>query len=207
MTFEDDDTPAEEEAEGWEPRLETCRIVLWRGYVTSAFTARTTHDHRGVVVAQPSASFRSRSATAPDTPETRSAHADVVSRLEADGWVQAGQGAAWYETEFARTVLVPVRAPEAAPEGAQPEPLPAVALEPAPVAAVAAPPPRPAPEPEPAPVARVARPSRRGAGWRLAAATGLVAALGLLGWFATHPSPLRGSAPSRPGSAAVPSRS
>jgi hypothetical protein len=207
MGEEDDRTSADEPAERCEPRVETCRVALWRGYMTASFYARSSDDTDGAI-GEPSRSFRSRRGAVPDTEETRRAHRELVSRLEADGWLRTGGEGAWYETEFARTVLVPVEetADEPAPSEVavvpesesepEPEPEPVVA----PVRPVQPPPPeatepQPAPfQPEPPPPAAVpparsarARTRRRAGGWRVAAAAGLVTAIGLLGWIAAHP--------------------
>lgn len=184
----------------WQERVETCRIVLWRGYATSAFYARSTDDPDGGSVGGPSGSFRWWRGAPPDTPEARAAHLEVVSRLEQEGWTRTGQGREWYATEFARTVLAPVA--EAANE-------PELVPEPAPEPGLFVPPPPPEPEPEaeqepeprwepaPRPPAYVAAgPGRRVDGWRVAAAAGLVTAIALVGWVATHPSALRATAPS-----------
>jgi hypothetical protein len=171
--------------EGWEPQVETCRIVLWRGYRKSSFYVRPDGDAPETSIGAPSTSFRRHGSAAPDTPEARLAQQELVSRLEANGWVQTGRGDDWYEAEFARTTLVPARRPaevaeeiaEAVPEH-EPEhrrPMPAARITPP-----AAPPPSPP-----------ARERRRLDRWRVAAAAGLAAAIGLLGWFATHPSSLR----------------
>src|SRR5207237_2415542 len=120
---------------------------------------------------------------------------ELVSRLEADGWVQVGRGDDWYEAEFARTTLVPARrAAETAEETAEAvpdhyRPMPA---------ARTIPPASPLPPP---PFTERRRLDR----WRVAAAAGLAAAIGLLGRFATHDSSLRAasSAP-RPASCALP---
>jgi len=190
---------AGEGEEGWEPQVETCRIVLWHGYRTSSFYVRPDGEAPGISIGAPSPSFRRRGSAAPDTPEARLAQQELVSRLEADGWVQIGRGDHWYEAEFARTTLVPARrAAETAEEIAEavpehePEhhrPMPAARTMP-----TASPPP-PAPVPE----------RRRLDRWRVAAAAGLAAAIGLLGWFATHASSLRAasSAP-QPASSALP---
>ena len=178
-----------EGAAGWEPRVETCRIGLWRGYRESSFYARPDGDTAGTSIGAPSTSFRRRGSAAPDTPEARLALQELVSRLEANGWVQTGRGGDWYEAEFARTTLVPSRradeiaeeTAEAAPEH-EPEhhrPMPAARTIP------------PASSPPTPPV-----PERRHLDrWRVAAATGLAAAIGLLGWFAAHPSSLRAASP------------
>ena len=197
-----DGTTAPDEGEGeegWEPQVETCRIVLWRGYRKSSFYVRPDGDAPGTSIGAPSPSFRGHGSAAPDTPEARLAQQELVSRLEANGWVQIGRGDDWYEAEFARTTLVPARrAAETAEETAEavpdhePEhhrPMPA---------ARTIPPASPLP---PSPVLERRRLDR----WRVAAAAGLVAAIGLLGWFATHASSLRAasSAP-RPASCAPP---
>jgi hypothetical protein len=203
MSNPQDERADGDSAEGWESRVETCRIVLWRGYLTSAFYARATDDPAGEPIGESSTPFRWRRAAVPDTPEARSAHREVVSRLEENGWTPTGRGAEWYATDLARTVLVPSRgsaddppAAEASLPEREPEPEPA----PAPPRFVPPPPPRPV-RPAPArarvraPGVQAPRSTRRIAGWRVAAAAGLVTAIGLLGWVATHPSSVEGAAP------------
>jgi hypothetical protein len=181
-----DDTTAGDESGGWEPRVQTCRIVLWRGYATSAFYARAMDDLSGKPIGEPSSSFRSWRVAVPDSPEARLAHREIVYHLEAEGWIESGRGDEWYATEFARSILVPSPAPAVDPAPQEPEP----ELEPEPEPALSAPPALPEPAtttPAPAPALQAAS-SRRVDGWRIAAATGLVTAIALLGWVATHPS-------------------
>jgi hypothetical protein len=181
------------------PEVETCRIVLWRGYRTSAFYACAVGDPNATSIGEPSLSFPRRRRTPLDTPAARRAHVELVSRLKDDGWVEAGQGGEWYETVLARLVpatgqtdeAVPLLEPMPEPEP-EPEPEPPL-LTPAPAV-----PSRPEfPVTSEAGLARwfdVTRPKRRVDRWRLAAATGLVAAVALLSWAATHPSAV-GAAP------------
>lgn len=153
----------------WELNVETCRVELWRGYLTSSFVARLEGDVAGTVV-DSSSSFRWRSAKPPDTQEAKLAHYELVSRLKGAGWSPSGEVGEWYETELARPTLVP---PKAEPE---PEPEPAA---PAPVAVVARADP---PTPEPTPLA-IAAPRDR---WRAVAAAGLLAAVAFLVVLALH---------------------
>lgn len=144
-------------------KVETCRIVLWRGYATSAFYARAADDPTETSIGEPSSSFRWRSQTAPDTPDARLAHRELVSRLQEDGWVETGQGGEWYATELARSAAQRDEA---------------LARMDFPVTTEAG-------------LARmfdVTRPRRHVDRWRVAAAAGLVAAVGVLSWTATHPS-------------------
>jgi len=149
--------------EGSEPQVETCRVVLWHGYATSAFYARATDDPTETSIGEPSFSFRRQRRAAPDTPDARLAHRELVSRLKEDGWVETGQGGEWYETELARSAAQRDEA---------------LALREFPVTTEAG-------------LARmfdVTRPKRRVDRWRVAAAAGLLAAVGLLSWTASHPS-------------------
>lgn len=172
------------EPDGWVARVETCRIVLWRGYLTSAFYASVGGDSPGASVVEPSPAFRLRR-SAIESDEARRAYRQVLSRLTAEGWTPTGQGSEWYATELARQVLVPVdddidgdALPELEPQPdvQQPEPVAAASEPRALRAGDALPPPRRAD--------RRPHPDR----WRVAAAAGLMAAIVLLGWFATHPS-------------------
>jgi hypothetical protein len=203
MGLEDDTATPGDGGEGSEPEMETCRVVLWRGYRTSVFYARATGDPSGTSIAEPSFSFRSRSRDAPDTPDARVAHDELVSRLKDDGWVETGNGGVWYETELARPALVPYR--DEADTGRREEAASLLEPEPEPEPPPALPSRLPVPPPEvpavtEAALARlfdVTRPKRRVDRWRLAAAAGLVAAVVLLSWAATHPSAV-GTAPSPP---------
>ena len=163
MDWQDDEPAPVADDRGW---VETCRIVLWRGYATAAFYAHAADQPPGAAVGEPSAAFRWRGRGTPETREARRAQLELVSRLNEDGWVEIGQGGEWYETELARAVFAPAaRLAEPEPREAAPEPAPALA-----------------------PAVHVPRPTARVDGWRVAAAAGLVAAIGLLGWVAIHPS-------------------
>jgi hypothetical protein len=179
-----------------------CRIELWRGYLSSSFVALPVDGPDGVAVIEPSTTFNWRSSRTPDSQEARLAHYELVSRLKGDGWTPTGQGDEWYQTELSRPTLVepldpedddapfadgiddrfddeldPWDLPVAAP--AEPPPSPVIA-EPLPEA-VDEPDPRPEPEPEldePEPRTRDR--------WQLAALVGLVIAICLIVWVATH---------------------
>jgi hypothetical protein len=190
------------EAQTWELRVETCRIVLWRGYRAAAFYARPGLD-QDVSLGEPSSSFRLRGSGAPQSDAARLAHRELLQRLTAEGWSRTGTGNEWYATELARPVAVPVAAEPADEAAPQPEPAlpPVPERASAPTAAVAPPPPRA--EPTPSPPERSAKPSppeprpaalppgrrRRGLDeWQVLAATALVLAIFLLGWVAAHAS-------------------
>jgi hypothetical protein len=185
-----------EEQEDWELRVETCRIALWRGYLTSSFVARVTEGPERGAVIETSSSFRWRGSKARDLEEARLAHHELVSLLKNAGWSPNGEGAEWYETELARPTLVPPREPDVV--GSEPEPEPQAA-------AVAAPsveqepleheeeplPVRQAPErsepppsPDP-PVADQPRPARRDRS-RVVALVGLLVAIVFLVIVVTH---------------------
>ena len=155
--------------EDWALQLETCRIELSRGDVASLFFARGDDHGKLAAVCEPSTSFRWRGRTAPDSPEARLAHYELVARLKADGWAKTGDGDEWYAVEFTRPTLVSRRADV--------EALPPPALDPpAPVAdSVERLPPRPKPAPK-------AQPDR----WRHAAAVGVAIAVALLVWILVH---------------------
>ncbi|MGH2935087.1 MAG: hypothetical protein ACRDL2_11330 [Gaiellaceae bacterium] len=180
-----DDRPAPAEGsgeQGWDLRVETCRISLWRGYLVSAFYARATGDSTGASIGEPSSAFRWRRSAAPDTQEARLAQYELASRLKADGWTQTGQGDQWYETDFARPVLVPSHRPAGGSPHGEAAPLPEREPDPA-VPPVRSAPPQPAP---PGPAA--APPATHPDPWRAVARAGLVTAIALLGWVAAHPS-------------------
>jgi hypothetical protein len=171
-----------------ETRLETCRIRLWKGYVTGMFYASLLDDAAGEEesVCEPSGSFRWRGRDVSE--KARAAHADVVSRLEAAGWASVGgEDDPWYATTFTRTVLVPRAQREDEDE-------PFDELESAPEAPVAPPPaPAPPPVPEstvareaPPPPAAKAREPRRVDVWRVTAAIGLAAAVVIAILLAVH---------------------
>jgi hypothetical protein len=204
MGHDDDGAPPGEGDGGWKLQVETCRIVRWRGYRTAAFYAHRSGDPPATSLGEQSPAFRWRGAATPDTDEARSAHHELVDRLEKDGWTVIGQGQKWYETELVRKVMVRPEAVGEEPESRQTEALPEAAepereREPAPWTSPPPPPPPPPPSPLPVPtlIARArgsgpsveaARPTRRVDRWRVAAAAGLAAAIGVLSWAATHPS-------------------
>jgi hypothetical protein len=166
----------------WQLRVETCRIELWRGYVTSSFVARSAEGD-GAAVAEASPAFRWRGKRAPDSEEAKLAHYELLKRLKDDGWSETdGRGEEWYELELARPTMVPRSEPE--PVDEEPEPREQTP-EPVVVESPPLPPPRPAPvlaEVAPLPAAA---PRQRDA-WRLTAAIALVAALFFLLLLVLH---------------------
>lgn len=182
-----------EEQEDWELNVESCRIALWRGYVTSRFVARVAEGQESGAVIETSSSFRWRGSKPRDMEEARLAHYELVSLLKNGGWSPTGEGAEWYETELARPTLVPPREPD----DPRSEPAPQVAV-------VVAPPVEqeplehpPTPEPVPvrqpersepppaAPVTDQLRPTRRDR-WRAVALIGLLVAIVFLVVVVTH---------------------
>jgi hypothetical protein len=141
-------------------RVETCRIELWRGYVSASFIARST-EGEGEAVSEPSKSFRWRSSGPPDTQHAKLAHYLLLMRLKDEGWTESGEGQEWYEIELARPSAEP-RPDEPEPTYIEPDPLPLPL--PAPVMRNVVP--LPALEP---------RPPRDT--WRVTAAVGLAVAL------------------------------
>lgn len=179
-----------ESSQEWEVRVETCRISLWRGYVTSSFAARLVDGADGGALVDASSSFRWRRTGPPDTEEARLAHHELLSRLGSDGWAPSGEGAEWYAVELARPVLV--RPTDAAPPEPEPAEVPAPeggASQPSPVARVEPPPPV-AQEPAPSPPAEESvvepRSHPHGDRWRVAATVGLLVAVALLVLLAAH---------------------
>lgn len=155
------------------PRLvrETCRIVRWRGYVTSEFHVV---DESGAVLAV-SPAFRWRgSKPPPESEPARAAFDGLVARVIDAGWTPAGRGPHWFAERFARDVPAPPEPPElelepewdwepepqrplpAAPPHRQPAPAPL-----APAATVAPRPPARAAAPAAAP--KAAHPAADGA--------------------------------------------
>ncbi len=88
-----------------ELRTETCRVVLWRGYLRSAFYVRLDGARSQEWAEPPSPAFRGQRSA-------RRAHAKLLARLAAAGWTPAGQGPEWYETTLARPIGGPARAVE-----------------------------------------------------------------------------------------------
>jgi hypothetical protein len=162
--------------EDLELRVETCRIRLWKGYVTGMFYAAILDDapDEGESVCEPSASFKWRGRN--DSEEARAAHRDVVSRLAAAGWTLAGAaGDPWYATSFTRTVFAPREQPAAdefCDDDETPVPEP--------------PAPEPPTSPPPALPPAAARKGIRVDVWRVTAVTGLAAATLAAVWLAVH---------------------
>jgi hypothetical protein len=177
----------------WDVRVETCRVGLWRGYLTASFTATLIDGPGNGTVVDSSSSFRWRRADPPDTEEARLAHYELLSRLQEGGWTPSAEGDPWYAAELSRPTMVPREEETAEPEPApaahvepehagEPEPEP----EPEPVVRAVVERPRTAePEPEPQPQQRAAalRPHDR---WRIAALVGLVLAIAFLAVLVTH---------------------
>ena len=158
--------------------MEMCRIELSRGYVTAQFFARGegTFD----TVCEPSAAFRWRGRTAPDTPEARLAHYEIVARLKGEGWAKTADGDEWYASEFTRSTLVARMHPPSDESDDAVEDVEA----PAPRTVFAPPPPPDSAEP-PTPEWR-SEPRTRLDWSRYVAASGLAAAVALLIWILTH---------------------
>ena len=171
----DDPGAASSPTEGpqdWALRMETCRIELSRGDVTSLFFA--TSDGTGTLAAicEPSSGFRWRGRRAPDTPEARLAHYELVARLKANGWAKTSEGEEWYAFEFTRSTLVPHAGSRTIESPAEPT-----------VPAAPAPPPVVVEQSKPH-VRVTPRPSQDW--WRYAAGSGLVVAVVLLIWALAH---------------------
>jgi hypothetical protein len=103
-------------AESAQPRrseeAETCRIVLWRGYVKCEFHAkmRTLDGQERVVLASPSFRWRKTTPPPPDVPEAAQAYEELVTDLEARGWVATPRRRdEWYSVELKRPVAVAFR--------------------------------------------------------------------------------------------------
>jgi hypothetical protein len=97
---------------GQDEEAETCRIVLWRGYVKCEFHAkmRTRGGQERVVLASPSFRWRKTTPPPPDVAEAAQAYEVLVADLEARGWVATpGRGDQWYSAELIRPVTVAAR--------------------------------------------------------------------------------------------------
>ncbi len=132
-----------------EPAVETCEIVLWRGYVKAGFVA-VPYGGPGKA-AEPPASrlFRSRERSPAPEGAALAAHESLVEQLLRDGWEPVGNGSSWYSRTFRRPRWSP--SIELSPPEDEVSAMTAVLpVPPAP----AAPDPAPAPEPEPVPVAQ-----------------------------------------------------
>ena len=163
------------EEQGWALATESCRIGLSRGRLTATFYARRPGDRPGDPSTEHSSPFRWLESSGAGSDEARLSHYELLARLKADGWTPTGQGDEWYATELTLPLLVRADEPAAVELRADPQPEPAGAVLSAFVPELAAP---AAPR---TPVTAARR-------WRFASATGLLAALALLGWVATHAS-------------------
>lgn len=170
-------------------RMETCRIVFWRGYVKCAFYAV---PGEGEPIGSPF--FRSRERSPLHSGKPLAAYEALVERLVAEGWEPATRGRAWYSLTFRRRDWSPVEEDFPLEQLAPPEPA---------VEAHAAP---PEPEPEPVilaePVAAAAPPvERTSKARRPRLLLGVTALLGLsvvLGLTLLGTSPAQGNARTRP---------
>ena len=98
--------------------LETCEIVLWRGYVKSGFVALPTEGTRSQGEPPASRLFRSKRNREPEAEDLAGdAHAELVERLLADEWEPVGRGSMWYAQRFARVsyAAAPMLDPSAVP--------------------------------------------------------------------------------------------
>jgi hypothetical protein len=86
-------------------RWETCRIRIWRGYVTWQLVAESSSTGSAIAL---SPTFRARRAKGEPTraptlnAAARSAFQRLQELLESDGWERVDDGAAWYEGRFRR---------------------------------------------------------------------------------------------------------
>lgn len=87
----------------------TCRIVRWRGYVTSEFHVV---DEDGSVLAV-SPAFRWRGPKPPpESASARAAYDTLVAQVLDAGWTPAGRGPQWFAARFLRDVPAPVPPPD-----------------------------------------------------------------------------------------------
>jgi hypothetical protein len=110
--------------------LETCRIVLWRGYEKSGFYALRSSS-RGDAMEEPLGSplFRTKGSQPPaEKGSAQNAHATLVERLLTEGWELAGRGPRWYSEIFVRRPEEPLAEAMSVPvQSTPPTPAPAPA--------------------------------------------------------------------------------
>jgi hypothetical protein len=82
----------------------SCRIEWWRGYVKSQFYAKlvTSDGCESIVRSSPLFGWSKPTTPPRDLPRVAHAHATLLSRLEADGWVKTNRGDDWYAFELKR---------------------------------------------------------------------------------------------------------
>jgi zinc-ribbon domain len=80
-------------------QLESCEIVLWRGYTSSEFIAVSVEDE----ILSRSRPFRWRKQAPPPEEEPYlSAHAALVESLVDEGWAVCDEPGDWYELSLTR---------------------------------------------------------------------------------------------------------
>jgi hypothetical protein len=82
---------------------EICEVVWWRGYLKSRFYAVARRAGEEPVPVGASGFFRwRRSSPPPGEGAIAQEHDGLMARLRADGWVQIGRGARWYDEVLER---------------------------------------------------------------------------------------------------------
>jgi hypothetical protein len=80
-------------------RLDSCAIVLWRGYRYFEFCAVAAD---GTLLKRSSGFPRRRAREPAESERSRAAHAALAEQLAQEGWEPQAEGRAWYETRFVR---------------------------------------------------------------------------------------------------------
>ena len=86
-------------------RWETCRVRLWRGYVSWQLVAESSTTASTIALSPTFRAPRAKNAPSP-APAENDAARQAVERLQAmlqlHGWERVGSGDAWYEARFHR---------------------------------------------------------------------------------------------------------
>jgi len=86
-------------------RWETCRVGLWRGYVSWQLVAESTTTASTVALSPTFRARRAKDTSSPAPAENEAARRAVEAlhaMLESHGWERVGDGDAWYEGRFRR---------------------------------------------------------------------------------------------------------
>lgn len=86
-------------------RWETCRVRLWRGYVSWQLVAESSTTASTVALSPTFRARRAKDAPFPAPAETEAARRaveELQAMLASHGWERVGDGDAWYEGRFRR---------------------------------------------------------------------------------------------------------